>query len=64
MTVFKEDGSVSGLTSAGLRGRDGDPERPSCKYPASMYSDRLAENESGLNIFLNHVNNEYKEWPL
>jgi len=27
---------VSGLMSAGLRGRDGDPERPSCKYIASI----------------------------
>jgi len=28
----KENGSVSGLMSAGPRGRDGVPERPSCKY--------------------------------
>jgi len=34
----KEDGPVSGLMSAGLRGRDGDPERPSCKYPASRWN--------------------------
>jgi len=31
----KEDGSILGLTSAGPRGRDGIPERPFCKYPAS-----------------------------
>jgi len=37
-TTGKEDGSVSGLMSAGPRGRDGVPERPSCKYPASIYS--------------------------
>ena len=28
--------SDSGCVVAGLRGRDGDPERPSCKYPASI----------------------------
>jgi len=30
----KEDGSISGLMSAGPRGSDGIPERPSCKYPS------------------------------
>jgi len=33
----KEDESVFGLMSAGPRGRDGIPERPSCKYP-SIYN--------------------------
>jgi len=36
MGTGKEDGSILGLTSAGPRGRDGIPEWPSCKYPASM----------------------------
>ena len=39
MGTGKEDGSILGLTSAGPRGRDGIPERPSCKYPASMLRD-------------------------
>ena len=32
----KEDGSIFGVMSAGPRGCNGIPERPSCKYPASM----------------------------
>jgi len=32
----KEDGFVFGLMSAGPGGRNGIPERPSCKYPASI----------------------------
>ena len=36
MGTGKEDGSVFGLVSAGPRGRNGIPEQPSCKYPASI----------------------------
>ena len=39
----KEDGSIFGLMSAGPLGRDGVPERPSCKYPARKSNDDLRE---------------------
>jgi len=48
--------------SAGLRGRDGDPERPSCKYPARQAKTFLASfvSERRAKVRQNVKNNKKK----